>query len=302
MQLTKNIVRNGIRASLIVGAFAFITGCASTAQRRPYLVRENLDNAARHLQNGDKDEAAALYQVVLVVEPTNAEARSGLDKTGSSEIDLLTPNMLGVNKSRRPRTSSIALRIVAYPLNRVLDVFDCVGFRLNLGFGVLGELHLTRAVQAMAGGCGGLDVPLACWRESRDWFTGFGTDVGMGLGPFSAEAESSTSIGTDGAKARTFSVAGVAHPTDHVYQYYRDYWAVGGRVFAAIVGVGVEIHPIEVVDALAGFFFVDFLNDDIGHTRGTKFNRADLDATEDLLNSLPASEMRAHMRGRTTEP
>ena len=161
------------------------------------------------------------------------------------------------------------------------------------------DVHATRAMQALIGGGGG---PELGWREPRDLYAGFGTDVGCGLGPVCAEAESTSTIGTDGAKARTFSVSGVAHPTDHAYQYYRDYWGIGANAIVGIVGVGVELHPVELADAVAGFFFVDFLNDDLGHTRGMKFNDADLDAAEELLNSLSSSELRAHLSGRTTEP
>lgn len=296
----KGFAQLGLRAALIFATTAVITGCVSTkAQRRPYLVRENLDNAARHLQNENKEEAQALYQVVLVADPTNTEAKAGLAKAGNDGIDLLTPNLLGVNKSRRPRTDSIGMRIALYPVNRVLDVCDCFSFHVGLESGVLVDAHVTRAVQLLAGGGGGMELG---WREPRDLYAGFGTDVGVGLGPFSAEADSTSSVGTDGAKARTFSVSGVAHPTDHAYQNYRDYWGVGANAIVGIVGVGAEFHPVELVDAVAGFFFIDFLNDDLGTTRGMKFNDADLDAAEDLLNSLSAAELRAHLSGCKTAP
>ena len=185
--------------------------------------------------------------------------------------------------------------IALYPINRVLDLCDCFSFHVGLESGVLVDVHATRAMQLMAGGGGGFELG---WREPRDLYAGFGTDVGVGLGPFSAEAESTSSVGTDGVKARTFSVTGVARPTDHAFQYYRDYWGVGVNAIVGIVGVGAEVHPVELVDALAGFFFVDFLNDDLGRTHGMKFNDADLDAVQELLNSLSSAEIRA----RVTEP
>lgn len=288
----------GIFVSFVAVAMALMTGCASSsAQRRPYLIRENLDNAARQLNEGHKDEAAALYKVVLMVSPTNTEARTGLASSGSSQIDLLTPSLLGINKSRRPTHDGVGWRIAMYPVNRVLDICDCFSFRAGLQAGLLADLHVTRAAQVMFGGSGGMELG---WRERRDLFAGFGTDVGAAIGPFGAETESSSSFGTDGIKARTFSITGMSHPTDVPYQFCRDYWGIGGRVTAVIVAVGAEIHPVELADALAGFFFVDFLNDDIGHTRGMKFTSADFDAARDLLNTLRASEMRASLRGRTT--
>jgi hypothetical protein len=282
MKRMEHLVRTGVRISVGILAFTLAAGCASTKpQRLPYLVRENLDNAARQLENGNKDEAAALYKVVLLAQSTNTEAQAGLEKAGSSGIDLLTPTMLGVNKSRRPLGGNLGVRIIGYPINRALDLVDCFSFRVGLEYGVMADIHLTRALQALAGGGGGIELG---WRERRDLFAGFGTDAGLGLGPFSAEAESITSLGTDGAKARSFTVTGVSAPTDYAYQYYRDYWAVGGRVIAGIVGVGVDFHPVEVVDALAGFLFIDFLHDDLGSTRGLKLTDADLDAAGDLLN------------------
>ena len=298
MTCKQGIVQKGIFVSFVAAAMVFMTGCVSNSvQRRPYLIRENLDNAARQMQEHNKEEAAALYKVVLLVSPTNSEARAGLASTGSAGIDILTPSLLGINKSRRPTHDGVGWRIAMYPVNRVLDICDCFSFRAGLGFGLMADVHLTRAAQLMLGGTGGMELG---WRERRDLFAGFGTDVGVGWGPFSEEVESSSSFGTDGVKARTFSVTGMSHPTDPAYQFCRDYWAVGGRVTAAVATVGAEIHPVELADALAGFFFVDFLNDDIGHTRGMKLTSADFDAARDLFNTLKGSETRAALRGRTT--
>ena len=49
---------------------------------------------------------------------------------------------------------------------------------------------------------------------------------------------------------------------DAVYQGDRDYWAVGARATALVVGAEARVHPLELADALAGFVFIDFLRAD----------------------------------------
>jgi hypothetical protein len=275
-----------------------MAGCATErAQRRPYLVQENLDNAKRHLAQQRTEEAAQIYQVVLLAEPGQAEAKAGLASIPQYDDSILRPGLLGKNLCRRPRRDGVGLWIALYPVNRVLDVMDVVSFHVGLEGGVLADVHATRAMQAGAGAGGGMQVG---WWHRRNLAVGSAHAAGFELGPFNVEGEGFTRAGTGGAATRSYSVVGMSRPTDYVYQRYRDYWGVGGRVIALIVGTEVELHPVEVADALGGFFFIDFLRDDLGRTRGLDLTSADQEAMEDLLNSLSPSEMRARLRGRTT--
>jgi len=273
-----------------------ISGCAmGSAQRLPYLVRENLDNAKRHLEQNNLEEAAQIYQAVLLADPKNAEAMSGLKYIGSYETGIIQPNLLGKNLCRHPKRKSNRLRLTLYPVNRILDLLDVVSFHAGLEGGVLADVHATHAVQAQAGASGGVQVG---WWQGRNLAVGSGNVAGFALGPFNCEVERCMRVGTRGAETQSYFLVTMGRPTDLVYQRYRDYWGIGGRVTAFIAGAGLELHPVELVDALCGFLFIDFLNDDLGHTRKLKLNSADIAAMEDLLNTLSPDVLRNNLSYR----
>ena len=41
-----------------------------------------------------------------------------------------------------------------------------------------------------------------------------------------------------------------------------DYWVVGGEASFLPVALKAEAHPLEILDAVAGFFFIDLTGDD----------------------------------------
>jgi len=293
----RNIIKHGF--ILAAGALlAFLTtGCATIrSQQLPYLIRENLDNARRHLAQKNNEEAAQIYQAVLLADPLNAEARTGLDGIPSYDAKIMKPTVLGTNYCRRPkRDVSRRLRLAMYPLNRVLDALDVFSFHVGLEGGVLADAHLTHAMQLQAGGSGGMQLG---WWQGRNLAAGSAYTSGFALGPFNCENEGFTRAGTRGAAAKNFSLVNMGRPTDFVYQHYRDYWGIGARVTAAIVGFEAEFHPLELADAMAGFFFVDFLRDDIGETRNLKLNDAERDAIDELINTVPAPVLRKRLAGR----
>ena len=287
-------------ASVVAGlAVCIVAGCATdSTQRRPYLLRENLDNAKRHLEQKDQEEAAQIYQAVLLADTANAEAKAGLAGIPSYDASLMQPSLLGKNLCRRPKRDGIGWWIALYPLNRMLDILDVVSFHVGLEGGALADVHMTHAAQLEAGACGGMQLG---WWHGRNLAVGSGNVAGFALGPFNCEGEGFTRVGTRGAATRSYSLVTMSRPTDYVYQRYRDYWGIGARATVLAVGAEVELHPVEFADALCGFFFVDFLRDDLGRTRGLKLNDADLEAVEELLNSLSAEELRRGLRGRAVQ-
>lgn len=234
---------------------------------------------------------------MLLADPTNAEAMSGLESIGSYDTGIIQPSLLGKNLCRRPKSKGIGWRIALYPVNRVLDMLDVVSFHAGLEGGVLADVHVTHALQAEAGASGGMQVG---WWQGRNLALGSGNVAGFALGPFNCEGEGFTRVGTRGAATRSYSLVTMSRPTGFAYQRYRDYWAIGGRVTAGVAGAGVELHPVELVDALCGFLFIDFLRDDLGHTRGMNLNSADIAAIEDLPSTLPSDELRKNLSGRHT--
>ncbi len=156
------------------------------------------------------------------------------------------------------------LWLAMYPVNRVLDVLDIVSVSAGLGGGAYANAHVTRAVQVGVGAGGGAE---AGWWQDRE--LGVGTDyiAGAAFGPWMAETEGRSRAGTAGVHTDRLSVHGACTPTDAVHRTQRDYWGIGARVMALLVGAEVEVHPVEVADAVCGFFLVDFRRDDIGNGR-----------------------------------
>ena len=264
------------------------------AQRRPHLIRENLDYAAEHMKKTELEEAAQIYKVVLVADPLNEEAKAALAKIGDYDRSLVEPNAMGKNFVRRPKTKSIFTRIFMYPVNRVMDVLDIVSFHVGLEGGALVDLHATRGLQAAAGAGGGLEVG---WWQKREAGLAAAHVMELAFLPLSAGGEGYTRLTTAGATTASYSTSGIARPTDPEYQNQRDYWGIGGRVIAGVVGAGVEVHPLEIADALAGFFIIDFLRDDIGTTRKLRVTSPETDAMDDLLQTVTPEELRERIGG-----
>lgn len=282
------------KLAILAGTLLGLLSCAADrSQRRPYLIAENVDNAGRHLAAGRTEEAAQIYQLVLMADPRNEEARAALASIGQYEPSILEPRLLGTNLVRAPKRESATLWLVMYPVNRILDILDVVSVHVGLEGGLYADAHATHALQAAAGAGGGAQLG---WWQKRELAIVSGHVAGVALLPFSFEVESNSRAGTRGGREVDFGVAGLNSPLDLPYQRYRDYWGVGGRVVAVLVGAGAEVHPIELVDAILGFVFVDFLRDDVGRTRSLRLTPADREAMEDLLGTLSAGEIRAGIK------
>jgi hypothetical protein len=154
------------------------------------------------------------------------------------------------------------VRIVAYPLNRALDMLDVFSIGVGIGYGM--EVHCTRAVQF--GYLGAL--PVVGWWPKRELGVQAGGYGDFSVGPFSEKTLKFKRMGTRGArevfleKERALDV-----PSDPIYQEHLDYWGIGAAAYAFFMGAEFELHPVEVADLVCGFLFIDFMWDDIGHRR-----------------------------------
>ena len=76
------------------------------------------------------------------------------------------------------------------------------------------------------------------------------------------------------------------HLCETCYQEYLDYWAIGAKVGAGILGVEFEFHTVELADFLGGWFFWDPGNDDLATTRMLRFNENLADTYEKLMRMI----------------
>lgn len=165
--------------------------------------------------------------------------------------------------SSKGSSRNTGLWIAMYPVNRVLDVLDVVSFSAGLEGGLYANAHVTRAVQLGLGGGGGFNVG---WWQKRELGADVDTISGLALGPFMLETENLSRAGTRGGRVETVDITGVCVPGGPGSDE-RDYWGIGARAIVLLVGAEVEVHPVELADAITGFFFIDFMHDDIGNGR-----------------------------------
>ena len=181
-----------------------LTSCISSrVQRRPYLIQENLDNAKRHLEQNNTEEAAQIYLAVLLADPGNGVAASGLAAIPEHDTDAFRPSVLGINLTRRPKNKSATPWGLMYPVNRILDLCDIVSVHIGTEGGVFFEAHATHAVQAAAGAADGIQLG---WWQPRNLAGGSGQVAGFALGPFNCESEGYTRVGTKGMAMCNYAV------------------------------------------------------------------------------------------------
>ena len=263
----------------------FVIGCQSFNQ-------EKYDAALQVVENGLEEQftqkkypqAAILARAILDAEPDNHRAleikKVVLQEDGRLDI-LFDKATLGSNYTDRIASdgSSIAWGILLYLPNRILDVLDLLNVETGVSAGVGVNVNVTEygalGAQISAGEVLiGLDrrhlSSRASIRESVEIF------------PFELGAMGEAHASTGGARAIAYTKAGIKSPLDDVYQKSRDFWAIGAEVQLIPMAFKVGIHPVEMVDLLAGFFFIDILNDDLGTSQSIDL-RGDLEANMRIL-------------------
>jgi hypothetical protein len=245
-----------------------------------------MGSARRHHEAGRGAEAAQLVEAVLRIDGDYAGAGDlGLALESDSQYVFDQP-LLGSNFARRvPVERSLAARILLYPVDRFLDLFDLLSFDGHVGIGLYGSLHLTRAFQVTAGarGTGGLG-----WHDQRSLGILSQAESGFTVIGLGAESYAGSLVGTSGVRASADAMAGLHRPSLRLYQQLRDYWAVGFAATLGVAGVELDLHPVELADFFAGWFGVDFLHDDFAHTRGLALERRDRELLR-ILNEFERS-------------
>lgn len=134
---------------------------------------------------------------------------------------------------------SLMHRLVMYVPNRVLDVFDVVRLRVRIGPGVAVDVRATQVAAAFAGSYASLYVGLPGPRNRVMPKLPVGVESRSGVQASVADATVTGGVGPDYGPAE-----------------------IGVGVQALFVGVDIGVDPLEILDLVAGIFFIDLRNDD----------------------------------------
>jgi hypothetical protein len=232
-------------------------------------------------------EAAVLVLAIEDVDPDFPgldSLRQGLDSGVRKAMDR---DWLGSNRRLRPKVNRpISQRALLYVPDRLLDLLDVVNVSVQFGTGAFVDYHATHAINVTLGlrSSGGVGL-----HEQRSLGLKSEAEGGINLLPWGAYSFVGGLVGTSGVIGVADSVAGVHRPQAPLYQEFKDYWEIGVRGMFGFLGADVDVHPVQIADFLAGFAFVDFLNDDFALTRGLEQTRGEALLVRDLwaLRSSP---------------
>lgn len=154
-------------------------------------------------------------------------------------------------------------KVTLYFPNRVLDILDV--FTLNIGVGLTAHASLRATHEVEIGG--GYSATAQMIKDHNRQY-GFARRNGIysGIGPF---------VATDMERRPAFLLAkeywwdkdGLVTPSDEVPFLPKegavDFWEIGGSLGLAVIEADVSIHPVEILDAVLGFFFLDITDDDL---------------------------------------
>ena len=153
-------------------------------------------------------------------------------------------------------------RLTLYLPNRVMDLLDT--FTLNIGGGPTAhaELYCTQACKA-GGGISYIFMLMKDHNRQYGWAAqnGFAWYL-PGLTQEDIERKPASYF----VQEFWHNHAGFPDLHDAIYEPRkgaRDYWEIGGSIGAAILDVTVSINPVEIADAVLGFFFLDICHDDM---------------------------------------
>ncbi|RKY22412.1 MAG: hypothetical protein DRQ55_01245 [Planctomycetota bacterium] len=265
-------------ALLVVSAAA----CGTT--RTGEAVDNELDAAMAYfktrLNQDDAMEAYYIYEAMKSVDPDYPGLEASAQAFRDDNIDIVEyfdRGWLGSNFSLRMPTdrgigpeneqTGLGSKLGWYLPDRLLDILDLVSFDVHFGLGAYVDVHATRIVKA---DLGVRNVAGVGWHNHRSLGILNQADATAGFMPFGTRAYTATQAGTSGVQTGSWSLAGMHEPTDDLYKEFVDYWAAGASATAGIVGVSVDLHPIEAFDMLAGWALFDPANDDFGRTRGNR--------------------------------
>jgi hypothetical protein len=264
----------GSRRGRLIAVLCCLAVGACASQRRPDQVEDLLSQAYRsaeaHHEFDLDPEAAVLLDAITAVDegyPGLRELDEDLDPAAREGMNL---GLLGMNRKLRPQLERTQwTRALLWLPDRLLDLLDVATVGIHLGPGAFADAHLTRALQVSAGfrTTGGVGL-----HDHRSLGLKSQAEAGLTLVAAGAQTYGGAVMGTTGTHGVADSSRGLHRPTALLYRRLRDYWAIGASATAAFIGVEVDLHPVQLADFFAGIVGIDFLNDDLAHTRSLKLD------------------------------
>ena len=154
-------------------------------------------------------------------------------------------------------------KVTLYFPNRVLDLLD--SFTLNIGVGLTAHASLRATHEVGIGG--GYSATVQMVKDHNRQY-GFARRNGVysEVGPF---------VATDMERRPAYLLVkeywwdkdGLVTPSDEIPFVPKegavDFWEIGGSLGLGVIEADVSIHPVEILDAVLGFFFIDVCDDDL---------------------------------------
>ncbi|MCR9141361.1 MAG: hypothetical protein NXI24_03855 [bacterium] len=247
-------------------AFAILNGNCKSATIHTINndLRVGLQKAEKLAEDQKYDEALVVLQPIKEIYPDEPRLVALLDTikaNGGKEIKR--PEALGFNYAfRKEADAGIGERIAWYLPDRLFDALDLLTVKVGIGYNSGLGVWVTRYAQlkALGGYSYGLSI---AQKRNIGIYGGGGGEVAVGPADIVGMGESR--VGTNGVDSIFIAQSKMITAGDPIFMRYRDVWGIGVQA-AAGVDIYAEIHPLEIVDLIAGFFLIDFLNDDLATT------------------------------------
>ena len=153
-------------------------------------------------------------------------------------------------------------KVTLYFPNRILDILDV--FTLNLGVGLTAHASLRATHELEIGG--GFSATAQMIKDHNRQYgfarrNGFYSEVGP-IVAIDMERRPAFLL----AKEYWWDKDGLITPSDEKFlpkEGVFDFWEIGGSLGLGVIEADVSIHPVEILDAVLGFFFIDISDDDL---------------------------------------
>jgi hypothetical protein len=217
-------------------------------------------------------------------------------KSGDAKVDALKEAALkrkpALNslESRKWRGGNLALRtekwpapvlsaIGLYPVNLINDIIDVASVEVGLGIGIGAKVKATEV--AALGIQAEMGEAVVGWRKGKptayssldNYLDLLAIDFRSGVYPADR---------LYGGARIPFSTDGLKAPGNVPYDFSTDYYGVGAHVMAGLVAANVEVHLMEIFDAILGVLFIDPLNDNWIVNEPARLSEEEKQAARDL--------------------